>query len=95
MNPSRSTNSGRDFIKHTTMHDFTEYVGYAASALVLLSFLMKKMTTLRLVNSLGCVGFIIYGILLHYSWPIIITNVAICLVNAYYLFGTKLKNLKG
>ena len=67
------------------MNTFTEYIGYLASALVLISFLMKKMTVLRMVNTLGCVCFVAYGILLHYSWPIIITNVAICMVNVYYL----------
>lgn len=67
------------------MNNLTEYIGYLASALVLLSFLMKKMTVLRLVNTLGCVCFIVYGLMLHYSWPIIITNAAICLVNGWYL----------
>ena len=32
--------------------------------------------------------FVVYGILLN-SWPIIITNAAIILVNLYYLFISK------
>ncbi len=67
----------------------TEYIGYLASALVLISFLMKKMTTLRLINILGCMAFVIYGIMLKYSWPIVITNVSIILINSYYLVKSK------
>lgn len=64
-----------------------EYVGYAASFFVLLSFIMKDMKTLRLVNIIGCSFFIVYGFLIPgVSWPIVVTNVAIVLVNLYYLF---------
>ncbi|HCQ29442.1 MAG TPA: uroporphyrinogen decarboxylase [Flavobacteriales bacterium] len=67
----------------------TEIIGYIASAGVLISFLMKDIKTLRLVNSIGCSLFIVYGILLGWSWPIIITNAAILGINAYYLFVKK------
>lgn len=63
----------------------TEWIGYLASLFVLLSFLMRNITTLRYVNSVGCLFFVAYGILLD-SWPVIITNVAIVFVNVYYLF---------
>jgi hypothetical protein len=67
----------------------TEIIGYIASAGVLISFLMKDIKTLRIVNSVGCALFIIYGIMLGWSWPIIITNAAIIGINAYYLFIKK------
>lgn len=70
------------------METFTEYSGYAASALVLISFLMKDLRKLRLVNSAGCVLFILYGVLLG-SIPVIITNVAIVLINLFYLIRPK------
>lgn len=63
----------------------TEIIGYLASLTVLLSFLMKKIKTLRLVNTLGCVIFIVYGILLGFSIPIILTNAAIVTINVVYL----------
>jgi len=66
----------------------TEWIGYLASLFVLLSFLMKNIITLRYVNSVGCLFFVIYGILID-SWPIIITNAAIVSVNIYYLFINK------
>ena len=66
--------------------DYTEYVGYAASLFVLLSFVMKKMATLRIVNVVGCSFFIAYGLMLPgISWPIVATNAAIVVINVYYL----------
>jgi uncharacterized protein with PQ loop repeat len=67
-----------------------EWFGYLASLFVLMSFLMRNITTLRYVNTLGCMFFVIYGVLLN-SWPIIITNGAIIMVNFYYLFVNKRK----
>lgn len=66
----------------------TEYIGYLASLMVLLSFTMKDVKKLRLVNMLGCVLFITYGFLmptLRIGLPIIIANSAILLVNMFYL----------
>ncbi len=62
----------------------TEWIGYAASLGVLVSFLMKDIKILRIVNSVGCALFVAYGFMLG-SIPIIVTNVAILIVNAYYL----------
>ena len=65
----------------------TEWVGYLASAVLLISFMMKSITTLRLVNSAGAILFVVYGIMLNISWPIIITNAAILCINMYYILG--------
>jgi hypothetical protein len=73
------------------MESYTEYIGYFASGIVLLSFLMGNIFVLRIINTIGCGFFIFYGVLLG-SMPIILTNAAIVLINAYYLF---LKNNKG
>lgn len=69
---------------------YIEWVGYLASFFLLLSFLMRNITTLRYINSLGCLFFVAYGILLD-SWPLIITNGAIVLINIYYLFINRKK----
>ena len=66
----------------------TEWIGYIASVGVLLSFLMRDIKKLRIVNSIGCIFFIVYGILLE-SIPIIGTNIAIVGINFYYLFFKK------
>lgn len=66
-----------------------EYVGYAASLFVALSFVMKDMLKLRIVNIVGCALFVIYGLMfdsLRAGLPVIITNVAIICVNSYYLY---------
>tara|TARA_R110002073_G_scaffold103803_2_gene235069 strand:+ start:606 stop:839 length:234 start_codon:yes stop_codon:yes gene_type:complete len=68
----------------------TEWVGYSAMATVLISFLMKSVIKLRIVNSFGCLLFVFYGILLDpISNPIIVTNTAIFLINLYYLIIKK------
>lgn len=63
-----------------------DWVGYAAMATVLVSFLMKSVIKLRIINSLGCLIFVIYGFMLEpVSMPIVITNTAILCINLYYL----------
>ena len=71
----------------------TEIMGYAASLGVLLSFLMKDIKTLRVVNSIGCALFVIYGYMMlpEDSMPIIITNVAIIMINIYFLMKDRKK----
>ena len=70
----------------------TEYIGYLASFFVLLSFTMKNVKRLRIVNMIGCTLFIIYGFMLptvRVGLPIIIANAAIFCVNFYYAFLKK------
>ncbi|WP_405370951.1 MULTISPECIES: uroporphyrinogen decarboxylase [unclassified Nonlabens] len=72
-----------------------DLVGYAASVVVLISFFMKNINTLRIVNSLGCAIFILYGFLFDtVNIPIIITNLGILVVNGYYLFIKKNDEIK-
>jgi len=70
--------------------DTTEAIGYLASLAVLISFLMKDIVKLRVINLIGCTFFVAYGILLSTSWPIIITNLAIITINLYYLIKGRL-----
>ena len=63
----------------------TELVGYFASLVLMISFLMKNINTLRIINSMGCSLFVVYGVMLATSWPIIISNTFILGVNIYYL----------
>lgn len=70
---------------------YTEWIGYLASLVLIISFMMKDINKLRIVNSLGAVLFVIYGIMLQISLPIIITNTFILGVNTYYLLKNKAK----
>jgi len=63
----------------------TEWVGYLASFVIMIAFVMKNIITLRIINSIGAILFIVYGILLLTSWPIIITNVFVLGINIFYL----------
>ena len=69
--------------------DTTEIVGNSAMLLLLVSFLMKDIRRLRMLNSIACAFFVVYGFLLQTSWPIIISNAAIFGINLYYLFLKK------
>lgn len=67
-----------------------EWVGYLASLAVLISFTMKDLRTLRMVNGVGCLLFVLYGFMipeLRVGLPIIITNVAIFGINIYHLLN--------
>lgn len=63
----------------------TDMIGYIGSVVVLISFLMKNMATLRVVNAIGCGIFVVYGILLSFKLPIIITNSVIIFIHIYYI----------
>ena len=55
--------------------------GYSATFVLLISFTMKNIFCLRAINSIACLLFIGYGFLLSISWPIIISNAFIFLIN--------------
>lgn len=63
----------------------TDGLGYLASLVLMISFLMKNINTLRIINSIGALLFVVYGFMLVTSWPIIITNTFILGVNIFYL----------
>ncbi|WP_084193491.1 YgjV family protein [Vibrio aerogenes] len=71
--------------------NFIEFIGYAASALVALSFTMKEMVRLRIINCVGCLLFVGYGAMIE-SWPVMLTNGFITGVNIYWLLKDKSRN---
>ncbi|MFK8294844.1 SemiSWEET family transporter [Capnocytophaga canimorsus] len=65
--------------------NWIDFVGYTASFFVVLSFLIKQnVNRIRLVNLVGCVLFVIYGIYIN-SIPIIVPNAFLVFVQLYYL----------
>ena len=62
----------------------TEFVGYLASALVVLSLTMASVVRLRIISLCGSVTFFVYGALIE-SVPIMITNGAIAVINVWFL----------
>lgn len=69
--------------------EYVEFFGYTASFFIVLSFLLKNIRHIRIINLIGCVFFVIYGVLLGMLWPIIIPNAVICFVQVYYLIFDK------
>ncbi len=63
---------------------YIDLLGYLAMVILLISFIMKDVRTLRIVNSFGCLTFAIWGSLIE-EWPVVITNVSILCINLYYL----------
>ena len=66
-----------------------EIIGYVGSALVLISFLMASVVKLRVVNCIGSFIFAVYALLIR-SYPTMIMNICLVLINLYYLW--KLRN---
>jgi hypothetical protein len=72
-----------------TTQTIYEIIGYVGSALVLVSFLMASVVKLRIVNAVGSTIFAVYALLIH-SYPTMIMNICLVLINLYYLW--KLRN---
>lgn len=61
-----------------------EWIGYGASAFILISMLMTSIVRLRLINLAGCLLFVAYGLLIE-AYPVALMNFLIVIVNIYYL----------
>ena len=64
--------------------NWIEIIGYMASAMVAVSLMMKNIVSLRWLNSIGCMLFVIYGSLIN-AWPVAGMNAFIVCINMYYL----------
>lgn len=61
-----------------------EVLGTIASILVLVSFMMKDEKTIRSVNIIGAIIFVVYGICIN-AFSVWFLNGALCLVHTYRL----------
>jgi hypothetical protein len=75
--------------KYIEMNNSVEIFGYVAMILLVISFLPKKIYTIRAINFVACVLFVVYGILLGWKWPLIISNGLIACIQVYHLFKWK------
>jgi len=67
-----------------------EIIGYIATVLVILSFLFKD-KLLRVINSIACIMFVLYGYLKGFDIPIVLSNIIILLINIKYFISWKKK----
>jgi hypothetical protein len=62
-----------------------ELIGYAASALIVLSLMMQSLLRLRIVNLVGATVFTVYGLLIA-APPVWAVNAAIVVIDLWYLW---------
>lgn len=65
--------------------EMVEILGYVASILVASSFFMKDVVKLRTINTVGAIGFVIYGLLLP-TYPVAFLNTLVAGANIYYIW---------
>ncbi len=70
-----------------------EWVGYAASLLIVISLMMTSIVKLRIINTIGCLLFVIYGVNVN-AYPVVISNALIVLINIYNLYSLRKQNNK-
>ncbi|WP_371364647.1 hypothetical protein SRRS_52790 [Sporomusa rhizae] len=64
--------------------NWVECLGYLASVLVAISFIMKSMNKLRFVNMVGAICFVIYAVAIN-AIPVALINFFTVCINVYYL----------
>ena len=61
-----------------------EWLGLVASLIVLVSFLMTNQIKIRIINMVGCIAFVIYGLLLP-TYSTAFMNGAVFIVHVVFL----------
>ncbi len=61
-----------------------EIIGYLASIVIAISLLMKSLIRLRVINGIGALVFVVYGILIQ-AYPVAVLNGIIVVIDIYYL----------
>ena len=68
-----------------------EWIGYAASIVIAISLTMTAIVPLRIINSIGCLLFVVYGLYLE-AYPVALANAVIVLINIYNLYKLRSSN---
>ena len=66
------------------MDNYMEIMAYIVSVIILMSFIVKDVKWLRLLNNVGCLIFLVYAFY-HGRTPLILLNSGVILVNIYHL----------
>jgi len=61
-----------------------EIYGYISMIVVVISMMMKDMKWLRIINTISCAMFVIYGLLIG-AYPIVLLHSIVILINLYRL----------
>ena len=65
--------------------NLVELLGYIATYFVAVSFLIKSIVQLRVVNSIGAILFVIYSVIIS-AYPVALLNAFLAVVNVYQLW---------
>jgi hypothetical protein len=65
-----------------------ELLGYIGTTVVMASFMMSNVKWLRIVNSIGCSIWILYGFQIE-SMPVVLTNVGILAINLFHIIKNR------
>ena len=65
-----------------------EILGYGATLITLASMMAKNMNLLRILNSVGCILWMSYGIIRNDN-PVIVVNSTILIIHLVSLYKTK------
>ncbi len=68
--------------------NLVEIVGYIAMTFLVLSFIPKQIVRIRVINLIGCLFFVAYGIMLQ-AWPVAISNGFVAIIQVYHLINLK------
>lgn len=73
--------------------NISEILGIGATTFIVLGFCFKKVNTIRILNMIGSIMFIIYGLMIGatYTW---VANVILFLINLGYLIAPKFKKFQ-
>jgi hypothetical protein len=71
-----------------------EIIGWIATAGTLLSFAVKDMWKLRLINSIASVVWIVYA-LLKLDYPILVINASVIVMHLYWFYKNNNGKAKG
>ena len=66
------------------MDNYMEILAYIGSVIIFISFVVKDVKWLRILNNVGCVIFLFYAFY-HGRIPLIILNTGVILVNIWHL----------
>ena len=68
--------------------NIVELIGYFAMTFLVLSFIPKQIVRIRVINLIGCLFFVAYGIMLQ-AWPVAISNGFVAVIQIYHLINLK------
>lgn len=71
-----------DFLSNLSVADF---FGYFASVFIIGAFLSHNVLRIRIINAIGCLCFVIFGVMTE-AWPVVIPNGLLFFVQLYYIF---------